>query len=60
MALSPAGWMSGLEVRLSLAGVQRLGNLGSHPCFGDTVLRVSAMTWLIKGIDLDPFISIYI
>lgn len=60
MALSPAGWMGGLELPLSLAGVPRPGNLGSHPCFGDAVLTVSAMTWLIKGIDLDPFISIYI
>lgn len=60
MALSPVRWMSGLELPLSLAGVQRLGNLGPRPCFRVAVLRVSAMTWLIKGIDLDPFVSIYI
>lgn len=44
--------MSGLELPLGLASVQRPGNLGARPCFGDAMLRVSAMTWLIKGIDL--------
>lgn len=41
MALSPAGWMSGPELPLGLTGVQRPGNLGLCPCFGNAVLRVS-------------------